>query len=115
MNMAKKNDSNSRIVYSTDPNFKTEEEEKHDHETLPPGQQKLLISLDTKQRGGKAVTLIQGFVGKENDLEDLGKKLKTLCGTGGTVKDGIILIQGDNRAKLFQWLSKNGYAHTKQR
>ena len=119
--MAKKNErgkgheSEKRFVYSTDPNFSLADNEIRNEETLLPGQQKLQIRLDTKQRAGKAVTLVQGFVGKESDLEILGKKLKTYCGTGGSVKDGAILIQGDQRVKLLQWLLQNGYAHTKQK
>ena len=70
---------------------------------------KLKVKLETKHRAGKAVTLVLGFIGKEADREDLGKKLKTFCGTGGSVKDGEIIVQGDNRDKALQWLKKNGY------
>ncbi len=110
----KKINNNNGLVFSTDPNFKLEEEEQIQDETLLPKQQKLKIRLDTKQRAGKAVTLVQYFVGKENDLEDLGKKLKAFCGTGGSVKDGEIIIQGDQRDKVVQWLIKNGYTSTKK-
>lgn len=102
------------LVYSTDPNFKLEEEPSDNTETLVPAQQKLRIILDKKQRAGKAVTLITGFIGKEEDIEELGKKLKSFCGTGGSVKDGEILVQGDNREKVFQWLQKNGYTAAKK-
>jgi translation initiation factor 1 len=102
------------LVYSTDPDFKIEEESVAAKETLAPKQQKLRIRLDTKQRAGKAVTLIQDFVGKTEDLETLGKQLKTICGTGGSVKDGEIIIQGDNRDKVLQWLLKNGYSGSKR-
>jgi translation initiation factor 1 len=105
----KKLNSLSGLVYSTDPNFKIEEESNQDQETQPAAQQKLRILLDKKQRAGKAVTLITGFIGKEADMEELGKKLKTSCGTGGSVKEGEIIIQGDNREKVLQWLQKNGY------
>lgn len=112
--MSKKNkpDTNG-FVFSTNPNFKFEEEEQT-IETIAPNQQKLRISLDTKKRAGKAVTLITGFVGTENDLEDLGKKLKNFCGTGGNAKDHEIIIQGDQREKVLQWLLKNGYNNSKK-
>jgi translation initiation factor 1 len=97
------------IVYSTDPGFRPEEENREMAETLPPAQQKLRVRLDTKHRAGKAVTLIEGFAGKNEDLEELGKKLKAYCGTGGSAKDGEIIVQGDNRSKVLQWLLKNGY------
>ncbi|MEJ7680096.1 MAG: translation initiation factor [Segetibacter sp.] len=83
-------------------------------ETLSPIQQKLKVILDKKQRGGKAVTLVENFIGKEEDLEDLGKKLKNFCGTGGSVKDRQIIIQGDQREKVLQWLIKNGYKNSKK-
>ena len=97
------------LVYSTDPNFKPQEESSEEMETLPAAQQKLKIRLDTKHRAGKAVTLVEGFVGTLQDKTDLGKKLKTFCGTGGSVKDDEIIVQGDNRDKVVQWLQKNGY------
>ena len=113
--MTKKNKPDNRgFVYSTDPNFRFEEEEQQAKETLLPEQQKLRIILDKKQRAGKAVTLVTGFVGIEEDLEDLGKKLKNFCGTGGSVKDGEAIIQGDHRDKVLQWLLKNGYKQTKK-
>ena len=102
------------FVYSTDPGFILTQEEKNEQLTLQPAQQKLQICLDKKQRAGKSVTLILGFIGVENDLELLGKKLKAFCGTGGSVKDGEIIIQGDNREKVFQWLQKNGYTQLKK-
>lgn len=107
--MSKKNKPDSRgIVYSTNPDFKFEEA-KNERETLPAVEQRLKIRLDTKHRAGKAVTLIEGFIGTEEDLQDLGKKLKTFCGTGGSAKEGEIIIQGDQRDRVMQWLTKNGY------
>lgn len=112
--MSKKNKPDTRgFVYSTDPNFKFEEDPDHS-ETLPAAQQKLKIRLDTKHRAGKAVTLIEGFIGKDEDLQDLGKKLKAFCGTGGSAKDGEIIVQGDQRDKVLQWLQKNGYKLAKR-
>lgn len=111
--MSKKKSGKDGIVFSTDPSF-SYEEEKHDEQTLAPEQQKLRIWLETKQRAGKAVTLIAGFIGKEQHLEDLGKKLKNFCGTGGSAKDGEILVQGDQRDKVLQWLLKNGYKNSKK-
>jgi len=104
---------NDGIVFSTDPAFSLSS----DHtpmETMPAAQQKLLIKLDTKQRAGKAVTLIRGFIGKEEDLQQLGKSLKNSCGTGGSVKDGEVIVQGDQRDKVLQWLQKNGYKNAKK-
>ena len=101
------------LVYSTDPNFKTESEEVS-QETLPADKQPLRIWLETKHRGGKAVSIVAGFVGNQTDLEALGKQLKNTCGTGGSAKDGEIIIQGDNRDKVLQWLQKNGYTSTRK-
>jgi translation initiation factor 1 len=101
------------LVYSTDPNFKVENSEPL-LETLPPAQQPLKIWLETKHRGGKAVSLIVGFVGTDDDLQALGKQLKTICGTGGSAKEGEIIIQGDNREKILQWLLKNGFKLSKK-
>ena len=112
--MAKKNKTDLRgFVYSTDPNFQFAEEKSHE-DTLPPTQQNLKVRLETKHRGGKTVTLIQGFIGRQEDLEDLGKKLKNFCGTGGSAKDGEIIVQGDHREKVLQWLLKNGYKSSKK-
>jgi translation initiation factor 1 len=112
--MSKNNKSYSPLVYSTDPNFKLEEENNEEQETLLPEEQKIKIRLEKKHRGGKTVTLIENFIGRTADKEDIGKKLKTSCGTGGSVKDGEILVQGDNRDKVLQWLLKNGYKNSKK-
>jgi translation initiation factor 1 len=113
--MSKKSKPDSKgFVYSTDPNFRFEEEEREQAATLPPAQQLLKVRLDTKNRGGKAVTLVQGFVGTEEDLEELGKKIKNFCGTGGAVKDWEVIIQGDQRDKVMQWMQKNGYTKAKK-
>jgi translation initiation factor 1 len=109
----RKNKPDSRgFVYSTDPGFKFEEINES-IETLLPAQQKLRIRLDTRHRAGKAVTLVEGFIGKEQDLGELGKKLKSFCGTGGSAKDAEIIIQGDQREKVLQWLLKNNYKQSK--
>lgn len=112
--MSKKNKPDTKgFVYSTDPDFKFEPAQ-DEQDTLSPGQQPLKIKLDTKHRAGKAVTLVDGFIGKTDDLEELGKKLKTVCGTGGSAKDGEIIVQGDHRDKVLQWLQKNGYKLAKR-
>lgn len=113
--MSKKNKTDKNgFVFSTDPNFRFEDEEQEVKETLIPAQQKLRVRLETKHRGGKTVTILQSFIGKAEDLEDLGKKLKNYCGTGGSVKDGEVIIQGDQRDKILQWLQKNGYTQSKK-
>jgi translation initiation factor 1 len=108
--MPKKNipDKNG-LVYSTDPDFSFAGETTPGKETLSPGKQRLRIVLDTRHRAGKTVTAILGFVGKMEDLETLGKKIKTHCGSGGSVKDGEILVQGDQLLKVKNWLLKEGY------
>jgi len=102
------------LVYSTDPDLKLPDEITEEQETIEPAQQKLKIRLDTKHRAGKAVTLVEGFTGSTAALEELGKKLKSFCGTGGSVKDGEIIVQGDNRDKLMQWMKTNGYVLAKK-
>jgi translation initiation factor 1 len=102
--------SKTRTVYSTDPDFNLRKEnEKRPGSTLPAEKQTLRISLDRKQRKGKAVTLIDGFVGNEEALRALGKELKSKCGVGGTVKNGQILVQGDFREKVMAILQSGGY------
>ena len=97
------------MVYSTNPDFQFEEEEVIEQETLAPKDQKLIVAIDRKGRGGKQVTVVTGFIGKNDDLEALGKTLKTKCGVGGSVKDGEILIQGDQRDKITTILTGLGY------
>ena len=112
--MSKKNKPDNRgFVFSTDPNFSFEENNEQ-VETPAPKLQKLRLRLDTKHRAGKAVTLLTGFVGTGEDLESLGKQLKNYCGSGGAVKDGEIIVQGDHRDKVLQWLLKNGYTLSKK-
>jgi len=97
------------VVYSTNPDFNYRHSGNEEEETLPAQQQDLRVSLDRKQRKGKAVTLVSGFVGNEEDLKALGRMLKSKCGVGGTAKDGEILIQGDFRDKVMGLLSDAGY------
>jgi translation initiation factor 1 len=108
--LAKKNipDKNG-FVFSTDPDFAFQNSGSASADTLPPAKQRLRILLDTRHRGGKTVTAIVGFVGKTEDLEILEKKLKQYCGTGGSVKDGQILIQGNQTNKVRTYLLKEGY------
>jgi translation initiation factor 1 len=110
--MAKKNHFTG-IVFSTDPGFGYDQPAEQ-KETIPPAEQLLKVKLETKHRAGKAVTLVYGFTGTDAAMEELGKKLKTTCGTGGSVKDGDIIVQGDHRDKVLQWLLKNGYTKTKK-
>lgn len=107
--MNKKNKVPTNVVYSTNPNFNYEFEAEQEAETLMPSKQQLRISLDKKNRAGKAVTLITGFVGTVADLEVLGKMLKSKCGVGGSVKDGEIILQGDFRVKASEILTKEQY------
>jgi len=111
--MSKRKANAQGIIYSTDPGFRPEEDVPQSA-TLAPRQQKLRIRLDTRQRAGKAVTLVEGFAGKADDLEEMGKKLKAHCGTGGSAKDGLILVQGDQRDKILQWLLKHDYSSSKK-
>lgn len=112
--MGKKNKSDvNGLVYSTDPSFQFEEPGE-DLATAAPDRQPFKVRLDHKNRGGKSVTLVEGFIGKEEDLEILGKKLKSYCGTGGAVKNREIIIQGDQREKVWKWLTEQGYRLTRK-
>lgn len=112
--MAKQKKERVNVVYSTNPDFQFQFEEEEQIDTLPNGQQKLYVSIDRKQRAGKEVTLVEGFIGTEEDLKDLGKLLKSKCGVGGTVKDNEILIQGNFKDKIFDLLVKEGYGVKKK-
>ncbi len=114
--MSKKNNDWKKrdgIVFSTADSFDYQVGDSGSQETLPPSQQKLKVLLDKKSRAGKQVTLIEGFVGTEEDLKELGKLLKNKCGVGGSTKDGEILIQGDHRDKVVMVLIQAGYAAKK--
>lgn len=101
------------VVYSTNPSFDYEMEDNEEQTTMDKGKQNLRVSIEKKNRGGKTVTLVNGFVGTENGLKELGKLLKTKCGVGGSIKDGEIIIQGEFKEKIIELLKKEGYSKTK--
>lgn len=102
------------VVFSTDRNYGFQtENETEEEETLPKNQQRLRVSIEKSGRGGKTVTVVKGFVGGDGDLKTLGKLLKTKCGVGGTVKDGVVEVQGQLREKVIQLLRSEGYSDTK--
>lgn len=102
------------IVYSTNPDYKYEMNDDEEQATLPPpAQQRLRVQLDRKNRGGKVVTLVTGFVGTDNGLKELGKLLKSKCGVGGSAKDGEIIVQGDFKQRVIDLLKAEGYTQTK--
>lgn len=101
------------VVYSTNPDFNYDAEDDREQTTADKNKQNLRVSLDKKNRGGKVVTLVTGFVGTEDDLKELGKLLKSKCGTGGSAKDGEIIVQGDFKQKIIDLLIKEGYKRTK--
>lgn len=114
--MKKQNDWKERlgVMYSTNPDFQYETGDEIEEDTLPKEKQQLRILLDKRNRGGKTVTLITGFIGTSDDLTVLAKLLKTKCGVGGSAKDGEIVIQGDQRQKIAEVLLKEGYTKVKR-
>ena len=113
--LMKQNDWKDRlnVVYSTNPQFSYETEDETQEETLPKDKQNLRVNIEKKNRGGKVVTVITGFIGSDDDLKELGKLLKSKCGVGGSTKDGEILIQGELKVKVIELLKKEGYIRTK--
>lgn len=107
--MSNKNKNKEGVVYSTNPDFEYSWFESAMPSLKEIGKQQLRVQLDTRKRAGKQVTLITGFSGPEKDLEELSKKLKNICGTGGSAKDGEIIIQGDHRQKVYKFLSEQEY------
>ena len=101
------------VVYSTNPDFNYEMDDEEEQATLQPSQQRLRVQLDSKNRGGKVVTLITGFVGTYDDLKELGTFLKSKCGVGGSATDGEVIVQGDFKQKVLELLKKEGYTQTK--
>ena len=101
------------VVYSTNPDFKYETDEREEQEEVDKEKQNLRVSIEKKNRGGKIVTLITGFIGTEESLKELERLLKTKCGVGGSAKDGEIIIQGDFKTKIIELLKKEGYSKTK--
>lgn len=97
------------VVFSTDPDYRYEEVKEEEQETLPPEKQRLTVTIDRRNRGGKQVTLVSGFVGTDEDLAALGKTLKVRCGVGGSAKDGEITVQGDFRDRVTSLLKEMGY------
>ncbi len=110
--MSKKEKGKNYVVYSTNPDFAYTYSKSGEADTLPSGAQDLRIWLDRKS-GGKVTTVVKGYVGREQDMKQLGSTLKSLCGVGGTTKDGEIMIQGDHRDKVLAWLIKEGYGAKK--
>ncbi len=112
--MSKKNKGRADgLVYSTNQDYFDDFDEEQSEDTLPKNEQKLRVRIETKHRGGKVVTIVANFMGTDEDMKALGKELKTKCGTGGSVKDGEIIIQGDYKNKIITWLKDWGYVLTK--
>jgi translation initiation factor 1 len=102
------------LVYSTNPDINLQQISAEEVITLPASSQKLFVGTDKKNRGGKVVTFITGFIGKKEALEELGKSVRSFCGSGGSVKEGEIIIQGDHKEKVVRWLQQNGYLEVKK-
>lgn len=113
--LMKQNDWKDRlnVVYSTNPDFHYETEAEEEMDTPEKRVQKLRVKIEKKGRGGKTVTVVSGFIGREDDLKELGRMLKTKCGVGGSVKEGEILIQGEFRERIIELLKADGYSQTK--
>jgi len=107
--MSNKNKKHQGLVYSTNPEFSMDDSVKNECETLPKEKQNLLVRISTQGRAGKKATLVQRFIGKNEDLENLSKEIKKHCGTGGTVKENEIIIQGDMCQKVVDYLLQKGY------
>ncbi len=112
--MSNKNKKRVGVVYSTADDYSYESEGSADEETLDPGEQKIRVMLERKGRGGKEVTFLDGLIASQDDKEALAKKLKSHCGSGGSAKDGEVMIQGDHRDKVVKYLLKEGYTNTKR-
>ncbi len=97
------------VVYSTNPDFQYQQGENSEQETQPPQKQNLIVAIERKNRGGKTVTLVKGFIGSDDDLAELGKKIKTKCGVGGSAKDGEIIVQGEFKTRIADLLKEWGY------
>ena len=105
------NDWKSRlgVVFSTNPDYNYQDDATEETEAILPEKQRLIVSIDRRRRAGKQVTLVTGFKGTDSDLQELGRLVKSKCGTGGAVKDGEIIIQGDLRDKVVTILLSMGY------
>ena len=108
-----KNKNKVGVVYSTNPDFQYDYDEPEAVDMLPASQQRLRVRMERSGRGGKTVTVVDGFVGSDTDLDDLGKALKKRCGVGGSTKDGQVIIQGDFRERVIALLKDMGYSQTK--
>lgn len=97
------------VVYSTNPDYQYQQKEEVENDTLPPQKQNLIVAIEKKNRGGKTVTIVKGFIGTEDDLAELGKKIKTKCGVGGSAKESEIIIQGDFKIRIADLLREWGY------